>query len=181
MDILIENGNLRIGQNCDLGGLQITTYKCLPGKLNIEIGDDCHLMGNIVIYSEVATIRIGDRVFVGPGTNLIALTGIEIESDILISWGCTIMDNDSHSLISEERKTDVIDWKKGWEFKNWEVVPRKSIKIEKKAWIGFNCTILKGITIAEGTVVASGSVVTKNFPPYSVLGGNPAKLIKTTI
>ena len=180
IDLLIENGNLRVGKNCDLQGLQITIYSCQAGVLNVTIGDDCHLMGNIVVYNPNAKISIGDRVFVGPNTNLIALEEIEIESDILISWGCTIMDNDSHSLRSADRATDVVDWKNGWAFKKWDLVPRKKIKIEKKSWIGFNCIVLKGITIQEGTVLASGSVVTKTYPPYSVLGGNPARLIKTT-
>lgn len=45
-------------------------------------------------------------------------------------------------------------------------------------WIGANSTILKGVTIGEGAVVAAGSVVNKSVPPYSVVGGVPAKVIK---
>ena len=178
VDILIQNGNLKVGKNCDLRGLNIKTYRCRPGNLNIVIGDDCHLMGNIVLYDENARVTIGDRVFVGPDTNLIALNEIEIENDILISWGCTIMDNNSHSLHSAERATDVVDWKNGWEHKKWDVVDRRKIRIEKKSWIGFNSIILKGVEIKEGTIVASGSVVTKTFEPYSIIGGNPAQFIK---
>lgn len=52
------------------------------------------------------------------------------------------------------------------------------IKIEDDVWIGFNSMILSGVTIGRGSVIAAGSVVTKSFPPYSIVGGNPAKLIK---
>lgn len=50
--------------------------------------------------------------------------------------------------------------------------------VHDHAWIGGNSTILQGVTIGEGAVVAAGSVVTHNVAPYSIVGGNPAKLIK---
>lgn len=50
--------------------------------------------------------------------------------------------------------------------------------IEDDVWCGANVTILKGVTIGRGSVVAAGAVVTKSFPPYSIIGGVPAKLIK---
>lgn len=50
--------------------------------------------------------------------------------------------------------------------------------IEDDVWCGTNVTILKGVTIGYGSVVAAGAVVTNSFPPYSIIGGVPAKLIK---
>lgn len=52
------------------------------------------------------------------------------------------------------------------------------IIIKNDVWIGTNCTILDGVTIENGAVVAAGSVVVKNVPPYAIVGGNPAKVIK---
>ncbi len=52
------------------------------------------------------------------------------------------------------------------------------ILIKNDVWIGTNCTILDGITIGNGAVIAAGSVVTKDVPPYAIVGGNPAKVIK---
>ena len=52
------------------------------------------------------------------------------------------------------------------------------VVIEDGVWCGANVTILKGVTIGRGSVVAAGAVVTKSFPPYSIIGGIPAKLIK---
>jgi acetyltransferase-like isoleucine patch superfamily enzyme len=45
-------------------------------------------------------------------------------------------------------------------------------------WCGANVTIVPGVTIGEGVVIAAGSVVTRNIPDFSVVGGNPAKIIK---
>ena len=52
------------------------------------------------------------------------------------------------------------------------------VTIEDDCWIGANVTILKGVTIGRGCVIAAGAVVTKSFPPYSIIGGVPAKLLK---
>jgi virginiamycin A acetyltransferase len=52
------------------------------------------------------------------------------------------------------------------------------IIIKNDVWIGVNCTILDGITIGNGAVIGAGSVVTKDVPPYAIVGGNPAKVIK---
>lgn len=54
----------------------------------------------------------------------------------------------------------------------------QDVIIESDVWIGCNVTILKGVTIGRGSVVAAGAVVTKSCPPYSVIGGVPAKVIK---
>lgn len=52
------------------------------------------------------------------------------------------------------------------------------IKVGDDVWIGYGATILSGVTIGQGALIAAGSVVVKDVEPYSVVGGNPAKLIK---
>ncbi|GGZ19753.1 hypothetical protein GCM10007049_10360 [Echinicola pacifica] len=58
-------------------------------------------------------------------------------------------------------------------------VTRSFVKIEDDCWIASNSIILAGVTIGKGSVVAAGSVVTKDVPPYSIVAGNPAKIIKS--
>lgn len=55
---------------------------------------------------------------------------------------------------------------------------KKQVTIEDDVWIGINVTILPGVTIGKGSVLAAGAVVTKDVPSYTIVGGNPAKIIK---
>ncbi|KEO73634.1 acyltransferase [Anditalea andensis] len=57
-------------------------------------------------------------------------------------------------------------------------VTRSFVKIENDCWIASNSIILAGVTVGKGSIVAAGSVVTKDVPPFSIVGGNPAKIIK---
>lgn len=59
-----------------------------------------------------------------------------------------------------------------------EALSKGDIIVKDDVWIGANSTILSGVTINQGAVVAAGSVVTKDVPPYAIVGGNPAKIIK---
>ena len=52
------------------------------------------------------------------------------------------------------------------------------IVINDYAWINFNSIILKGVTIGEGAIVAAGAVVTQDVPPFTLVAGNPAKVVK---
>ena len=56
--------------------------------------------------------------------------------------------------------------------------PKGDTIIKDAVWIGMRSIILPGITLGEGCVVAAGSVVTKDVPPYAIVGGNPAQIIK---
>ncbi|WP_316931260.1 DapH/DapD/GlmU-related protein [Chryseobacterium sp. P1-3] len=50
--------------------------------------------------------------------------------------------------------------------------------VEDEVWIGSNVIILSGVTLGKGSIIAAGSVVTKSVEPFSIVGGNPAKIIK---
>ena len=136
------------------------------------------LNGRCVFEKDSSLISIGERTYIGAQTLLAPAKKIVIGNDVLIAWGCTIVDHDSHSLYFSERSKDVLLWRKGREYKDWSSVAVSPVTIQDKAWIGFNAAILKGVTVGEGAVVAACSVVTRNVPDYTVVAGNPAKIIK---
>lgn len=61
---------------------------------------------------------------------------------------------------------------------NTSTYSKGDIIIKNDVWIGANCTIRDGITVGNGAVIAAGSIVVKDVPPYAIVGGNPAKVIK---
>lgn len=154
-------------------------------KKRIYIGQNCMIGCTFTLEKDTGLIKIGDRTYIGGGTNLISINEIEIGNDVTIAWGCTIYDHNSHSIYWNERKNDTVqsikDFKNTGNFianKDWSNVKSAPIKICDKAWIGFDVVILKGVTIGEGAVIGARSVVTKDVPPYTVVGGNPAHIIK---
>jgi len=142
---------------------------------NLTIGGNSMIDGSLIFEREGACIQIGERVFIGSAA-LISAERITIGDDVLISWGCTVVDHNSHAISWQHRSNDVNEWMKGK--KDWSNVERKPVEIHSKAWIGFNAIILKGVTIGEGAIVGAGSVVTKDVPPYTIVAGNPAKVIR---
>ncbi|HHB79733.1 MAG TPA: CatB-related O-acetyltransferase [Saprospiraceae bacterium] len=67
-------------------------------------------------------------------------------------------------------------WEKAMEGKDFPV--KGDINIGNDVWIGYNATIMSGVTIGDGAIIATNSTVVKDVEPYSIVGGNPAKEIK---
>jgi acetyltransferase-like isoleucine patch superfamily enzyme len=141
----------------------------------LKIGEGSIMEGSLVAEREGANIMIGRNTFIG-GSLLASAARIEIGDDVLISWGCNIVDHNSHATGWAGRKQDVRDWYCGK--KDWTNVITRPVKVGNKAWIGLNVIILKGVEIGEGAVVAAGAVVTKSVPPWTIAAGNPAKVIR---
>lgn len=91
---------------------------------------------------------------------------ISIGNDCAIAGDVLIQDTDFHPILDENRAPKPIT---------------KPIHIGNKVWICAKATILKGVTIGDGAIVAAGAVVTKDVPAYSLVAGNPAKVIKENV
>lgn len=115
-----------------------------------------------IILGEGAMVRIGNGTFLSSNSLVICKESIEIGDHCAISWDVQIMDTDFHTLSGQRAKT-------------------KPIVIGNNVWIGSRVTILKGVTIGDGAVIAAGAVVTKEVPPATLVGGNPAKIIRQNV
>jgi acetyltransferase-like isoleucine patch superfamily enzyme len=161
-----------IGKNTDVTGV----IKKRSRNSAIFIGDDCLIEGNLFTEIDESVINIGNNVYIGGATTVDCVCSITIEDDVLISYQCIIADSDNHSVDYQIRKKDLADWRQGKH--DWSTTKSEPIKICKGAWLGARSILLKGVTIGEGAVIAAGSVVTKDVSPWTVVGGNPAKVIK---
>ena len=146
-----------------------------PLPARVAIGEGSIVAARLCADRPESEIRIGSRTFIGRST-IICAKGVSIGDDVLISWGCQIVDHDSHALDWADRASDVSDWYKG--AKDWSKVPCAPVVIGSRVWIGFNVLVLKGVHIGDGAVVAAGSVVTRDVPANSLVGGNPARVIR---
>lgn len=147
----------------------------LNSAARLSIGEGSIVQATITSEGSSTVVKIGNNSFIG-NSHIISCERIEIGNDVLISWGCYIVDHNSHAISWKNRQEDVKNWFIGK--KNWNYVVKKPIFIKDKSWIGFNSIILKGVTIGEGAIVGAGSVVTKSVPPYTIVAGNPAKIIR---
>jgi galactoside O-acetyltransferase len=141
----------------------------------IEIGEGSMVEGSLVAEREGASIVIGRNTSIG-NSILASALHISVGDDVLVSWGCSIVDHNSHAIAWEKRKNDVREWY--FDRKDWTHVAMAPVSIGNKCWIGLNVIILKGVEIGEGSVVGAGSVVTRSIPAWSVAAGNPARVLR---
>ncbi|QIM53981.1 acyltransferase [Hydrogenophaga crocea] len=141
----------------------------------LAIGDQCIINCRIDFDGPDGSVHIGNRCFIGK-SHLVCRERITIGDDVVISWGVTVVDHNSHALDWEHRQSDVVDWAQGR--KDWTHIQVRPVVIRDKAWIGFGATILKGVEIGEGSIVGAGAVVTKDVEAFTVVAGNPANVIK---
>lgn len=161
----------------------------VPPAICLEIGEGTHIFSHFVLLRPQAKISIGKRCQLG-ASHLICAESIGVGDDVIMSWGCTVIDSDNHSLYWSERQFDVDRCRRDYldthgtdiaRSHDWTKVNIKQITIRNKVWMGFNVTILKGTTVGEGVVIGAGSVVTKDVQPWHVGAGNPFKHIRKII
>ena len=172
-------------------GTIMLSRDCLDMRLTPEnrkyvtIGERGLIKAQFTFETPQGEVHIGNNTHIG-GAHFICRTRIEVGNDVTMAWGITLYDHDSHSTNWEYRQhdneqcyQDYITTGNNIAHKDWSHVNSAPIVIEDKVWIGMDALILKGVTIGEGSVVAARSVVTKDVPPYSLVAGNPARVVKS--
>ncbi|TDU39513.1 maltose O-acetyltransferase [Gelidibacter sediminis] len=145
------NGSIRFGTNVKFGVANSPMFY--------------NTYAYIEARTEQSAITFGNNVSINNQFTVVSEDAITIGDDVLIGLNCTIYDSNFHDLgIANRNQPDP--------------TPR-SVNIANNVFIGNNVTILKGVSIGENSIVAAGSIVTESFPANVVIGGNPAKLLRT--
>lgn len=151
-------GTLRLSGSFRIeSGSRITVH---AGALLIMDGVWIDNDSTLLLSENDATI--GPNVYLGTGTYIDARGGLTIGSETKIGPRTTIIAF-NHALVHEEPDT------------------AKGIVIGDKVWIGAKATILDGVTIGNGAVIAAGAVVNRDVPPYTLVGGVPARFIRAIV
>jgi len=108
-------------------------------------------------------IRIGRNVFINQNCTFYDLGGLDIGDDVMIGPNVSIITS-GHPVAPSRRHAGVT---------------ARPIAIGRNVWIAAGATIIGGVTVGENSVVAAGAVVTKDVPPNSLVGGNPARIIRS--
>jgi acetyltransferase-like isoleucine patch superfamily enzyme len=156
---------------------QCRVINMLGDKNAITIGNSSHVLGELLVFAHGGKIKIGDDCYIGEGTKIWSGESIDIGNRVLISHGVNIFDNQTHSLSAKERHEHA---KKNLTTGHPSEINlgERPVVIEDDAWIACMSIILRGVHIGRGAVIAAGSVVTKDVPAWSVVAGNPARVVK---
>jgi acetyltransferase-like isoleucine patch superfamily enzyme len=150
----------------------------LGDKQAIRIGPCSVIKGELLTFGHGGKIVLGSYCFVGEETRLWSAAEIIVGDRVLIGHQVNIFDNLTHPISARERHL---------QFRQISTVGQpRSIDLSEQpvyvgddAWIGAGATILAGITIGEGAIIGAGSVVTSDVAAWTIIAGNPARLIRT--
>jgi acetyltransferase-like isoleucine patch superfamily enzyme len=158
------------------------TARFLPGssivnrgtREQIRVGAHSHIRGQLLTFGPGAPLSIGSYCYVGDNSRIWCAVGVTIGDRVLIAHNVNIHDNNAHPLSASARHLQALEIFAGREDPMTDV-RMSPIVIEDDVWIGFNSTILKGVTIGRGAIIGAETVITKNVPPYAIVIGTPQR------
>ena len=165
--------NIEVGENTviDSSSCFKKYFSQLP--VGLKTGSNVTLQSPALGIEKNGYVEIGDYSYIS-GACIAAYDKIIIGKYVFIAGGVTIVDTDFHPLDPAQRLLDTVAVSTVGDKSRRPKFETAPVVIEDDVWIGFNATILKGVTIGKGSIVEPGAVVSKNVPPGSIVSGNPA-------
>jgi acetyltransferase-like isoleucine patch superfamily enzyme len=147
-------------------------------KSKIVVGKGTHIRGMLNVFRYGGQITIGEHCYIGDHSRIWSGDSVTIGNYVQIAHNVNVIDTNAHELNALERAERYMDLVNHGHWTDKGNVLTAPIIIHDYAWISLNATILKGVTIGEGAIVAANAMVTKDVAPYTMVGGNPARVIK---
>ncbi len=149
-----------------LPGLEGMSLRYLVLKLtSARVGGFCYVYRGATL-SHTYGLRVGSDFHVNTGAHIDARGGIIIGNDVLIGPNSVVVSSD-HAIDVAPGQTRAAAGH-----------TNKPVHIGNHVWVGANCVLRGGVTVGDHSVIASGAVVVKDVEPYTIVGGNPANLIR---
>jgi acetyltransferase-like isoleucine patch superfamily enzyme len=148
-----------------------------PEAKSIRIGKRTIIKGELLTFCHGGAILIGDDCFIGQHTHIWSACAISIGDRVLISHNVNIFDNYTHPISAFSRHEQFNQIRSMGHPRDISL-GEKPVNIENDVLIGCGAIILRGVTLGKGAIIGAGSVVTHSVPPWTIIAGNPAKVIR---
>ena len=135
-------------------------------EIAIHLGKNVTIREYVYLHAYGGYITFGDGSSIGPFSLVYGNGGVQIGKNVMIANHCSIV---AFNHIFERNDIPMA----------YQGRTEKGIQIGDDVWIGAHANILDGVTIGDGAIIAAGSVVTKDVEPGAIVGGIPAKMIKS--
>jgi acetyltransferase-like isoleucine patch superfamily enzyme len=144
----------------------------------ITLGENSIVLGQLLVFAHGGKIKLGDNCFIGENSRIWSAESISIGNRVLISHDVNVFDNDTHPFDFAERHRHFLAIASAGHPKELDLGEMPVI-VEDDAWIAAKAIVLKGVTIGRGAVVGAGAVVTRDVAPFTVVAGNPARVVRS--
>ena len=163
---MVENTKRAMAITATINGLTFNDadkVRSLFSQLIEKTVDESFLLIPPFYTASGKEINVGRNVFINQNCTLYDLGGLYIGNDVMIGPNVSIITT-GHPIEPSQRHSVTIG---------------KPIVIERNVWIAAGATIIGGVTVGENSVIAAGAVVTKDVPANTLVGGNPARIIRS--
>ena len=146
-------------------------------SVGLRIGRGASLCdGTVLDVGPNGRVSLGEYALVS-AARIICDSEVEIGDYALIAWNVVIMDTYRVSLDVAVRRHELERISLRPQRRFYDACEPRPVRIGRNVWIGFEACVLPGVIIGEGSVVGARSVVTENVPPFTVIAGNPARIV----
>lgn len=170
----IPNCNLGLGAKLSMSAKIINMSK---DSKNIIIRTGSIIKGELLVFAHGGQITIGEWSYIGEGTRIWSAKSIKIGNRVMISHNVNIFDNLTHPLSAKLRHRHFHQIATTGHPESIDLGER-SVVIGDDAWIGTGSILLRGVTIGQGAIIGAGSVVTKDVEAWTLVGGNPVRVLR---
>ncbi len=169
--------NIVVGENTVIDSSFSFQHFYSKRDAGLRVGRDVTFWRTQLAVEERGEMRVGDHCYLANAL-LICAERLSVGARVMIAGGVTVADTDFHPLPPAERLADAVAVSTAGKPGHRPPIETAPVSIGDDVWIGFNATILKGVTIGAGAVVEPGSLVLADVEAGARVGGNPARVLE---
>ncbi len=169
--------NIEVGEGTVIDSSFCFKHFFPAGRIGLRVGRGVTFWRTSLAAEENGLIEIGDFCYLA-NASLACTERITLGSHVVVAGGVTVVDSDFHPLSPAGRLADTVALSPRGDRSRRPAFDVRPVVVEDDVWIGYNATILKGVTVGAGAIVAPGAVVVRDVAPGAHVAGNPARPVE---